>query len=88
MGAAGAGGQLVFFDRDHGLAMAAIRSHMALLDLHALALIDAVYECAAGNGDIDGSKLRKEPLSRKLIKAPMYRYLSHLERKSLTPPPS
>jgi CubicO group peptidase (beta-lactamase class C family) len=88
MGAAGAGGQLVFFDRDHGLAMASIRSHMAILDLHALALIDAVYECAAKNGDIDGSKLRKDPLRRKAVKAPMYAYLARLERKSLTPPPS
>jgi CubicO group peptidase (beta-lactamase class C family) len=86
-GAAGAGGQIVFFDREHGLSVAYLRNHMVALDVHAPALVDVVYRCAARNGDIDGAKLPGVGVGRRLLQRPIRRYLARLERKSLTPPP-
>jgi hypothetical protein len=88
MGAAGAGGQIVFFDRDTGLSVASLRNHMAIVDLAAPALVDVVYACAARNGDIDGSKVPKLGLAKRTVRRPLHAYLRRLERKSLTPPPT
>ena len=86
MGAAGAGGQIVFFDRDTGLTVASLRSHMALVDLAAPALADVVYACAARNGDIDVRGIPKLSLAKRALRRPLHAYLRRLERKSLTPP--
>jgi CubicO group peptidase (beta-lactamase class C family) len=88
MGAAGAGGQIVFFDRDTGLTVASLRSHMAIVDLAAPAIVDVVYACAARNGDIDAARIPKPTAVRRLVRRPLHAYLRRLERKSLTPPPA
>jgi CubicO group peptidase (beta-lactamase class C family) len=87
-GAAGAGGQIVFFDRDHGLTVAYLRNHLVALDLHCPALVEATYACAARNGDIDGSQLPSPGLGRRLLQRPIRSYLTRLQRKSLTPLPA
>ena len=88
MGAAGAGGQIVFFDRDTGLTVASLRNHMAIVDLAAPALAEVVYACAARNGDIDGSTVPKLGLAKRAVRRPLHAYLRRLEQRSLTPPPA
>ncbi len=87
MGAAGAGGQIVYFDRDTGLTVASLRSHMAIVDLAAPALNEVVYGCAARNGDIDGARVPKLALPKRLVRRPLHAYLRRLEAKSFTSPP-
>jgi hypothetical protein len=88
MGAAGAGGQIVFFDRDVGLTIASLRSHMAIVDLAAPALAEVVYACAARNGDIDATKVPELGLAKRAVRRPLHAYLRRLEAKSLTEPPT
>jgi CubicO group peptidase (beta-lactamase class C family) len=86
-GAAGAGGQIAFFDRDHGLALAYVRNHMVALDVQCPTLTQLAYDCAVRNGDIDGSGLPAASFGRRLVQRQVGAYLARLQRKSLTPAP-
>jgi CubicO group peptidase (beta-lactamase class C family) len=84
-GAGGAGAQVVFFDREHGLAVAYLRSHMAAVDLQSPRLVAAAYRCATRNGDIDASDLPKVGPVRRVLQRPIHAYLAKLERRSFEP---
>lgn len=84
-GAAGFGGQIVFFDRDNDLSVAYVRSHLVPMDALCPALVESAYACAARTGDVDASKLPGPGLATRVLRRPMHGYLSRLQRKSLAP---
>jgi CubicO group peptidase (beta-lactamase class C family) len=84
-GAAGFGGQIVFFDRDHDLAVAYVRNHLVPVDVLCPALVETTYDCAARVGHVDGSTLPKRSLGQRLSQPVLRRYLERLQKKSLEP---